>query len=220
MWVAEFLRYQIYRIYTHTTSLNMILLYSSSLISFLYRLAPTWWTQVFRVQQLRQQDGSVSQQNIVTVIIGFLTSLSSINPNFHYRGIEAPGERLSVCVIRVCVSHRRVNHNVPADLVVPWQRWWGARSRPVTLRRGRSLRWPGPGAAGRFSPPPRPAGTELGTEPCGPRCSPTWLLTWRTAPCSPTALQRRRREKIQESGAKRIFLMTPKYMYIFFVELK
>lgn len=84
--------------------------------------------------------------------------------------------------------------------VVPWRRWWVERSRPVTRRRGRSRRWPGPGAAGRSSPPPRPAGTERGTEPCGPRCCPAWPPTWRTAPCSLKALQPRWSERFMKSG--------------------
>uniref|UniRef100_A0A8C2Z0R2 Uncharacterized protein n=1 Tax=Cyclopterus lumpus TaxID=8103 RepID=A0A8C2Z0R2_CYCLU len=55
---------------------------------------------------------------------------------------------------------------------------------PAALRSSRSPRWPGPGAAGRSSPPPRPAGTGPGTEPCGPRCSPTWPPTWGSGtPC-------------------------------------
>lgn len=81
----------------------------------------------------------------------------------------------------------KVSRFLPAS---PLRQWWGARSLPVTRRKGRSLHWPAPDSAGRSSPPLRPTATKLWTEPCGPRCSLTWLLTWRTALCSPKALRR------------------------------
>lgn len=81
--------------------------------------------------------------------------------------------------------------------VVPWRRRSAGRSRPVTQRTGTGRRWPGPGAAGRSSPPPRPAGTELWTAPCGPRCSPTWPPTWRTEPCLQTALEARKMKNLK-----------------------
>lgn len=141
-------------------------------------------------------DAGVSRPAAPTA--GWISESAVCNFHFHKHDLTCSTEGL-----RLGVCEEELTHNAPADPVVPWRRWWGARSRPVALRRGRSLRWPGPGAAGRFSPPPRPAGTELWTEPCGPRCSPTWLQTWQTAPCSPTVLQRRRREKFRRSLPKR-----------------